>query len=447
MKNLSKLTFVLHLLFLSALPVQSQTWKGVEYLGNQNLYPSTGYSDCWGYTAPNGREYALLAVRSGVSIVDISDAPALKEIAFIPNPAGESEAMSIRTYRHHAYVANDDGGGINIIDLSSLPVSANLARTYTELARSHAIHIDTSDALLYAQHDGDKGVIVFSLADPLQPAVVDSFGLYCHNVFARNKRAYVSEGAAGTFAIFDVSVFPNPPLLKRTPHPPDGGFAHSAWATEDDNHLLVTYETAGRTSKVWSISNPDSVYMTGEYLGPSVFPHHVYVKGNYAYFAHYLDGLRIVNISSPFDLSEVAFFDSYDPSGSGYHGAWGAFPFFVSGKVIISDIETGLYVVRFSPPVTSVGGKGAPSGFVLRQNHPNPFNPETVISYQVSVVSDVRLNVFDVLGREVAELVEGEQGPGSYSVQWDASTMPSGVYLCRLVAGGRFETKRMVLVR
>lgn len=447
MKILPKLTLVLFSCFLSALPVQSQTWDGVEYLGNQNLYSTVGYSDCWGYTAPDGREYALLGVRSGVSIIDITGAPTLKEIAFIPNPAGESDAMSIKTYRHYAYVANDDGGGINIVDLSLLPTSASLARTYIDLNRSHALYIDTTDALLYAQHDGDKGIIVFSLADPLQPAVVDSFGLHCHNIYARDKRAYISEGVAGTFAIYDVSAFPHPPLLKRTPLPPDGGFAHSAWVTEDGNYLLASYETAHRTAKLWSINDADSVYVAGEYIGPTAFPHHVYIKGHYAYFAHYLDGLRIVNISSPFDLSEVAFFDSYGPSGSGYHGAWGAFPFFPSGKIILSDIETGLYVVRFLPPIASIGKKGPAHEFVLHQNHPNPFNPETVVRYQLSVISEVRLSVFDVLGREVAVLVDREEGPGSHDVQWDATTMPSGVYYYRLVAGERIETKRMLFIR
>jgi hypothetical protein len=49
----------------------SQTWGGVDYLGHQNLYASIGYNDCWGYTGPDGREYALLGVRSGASIVDM----------------------------------------------------------------------------------------------------------------------------------------------------------------------------------------------------------------------------------------------------------------------------------------------------------------------------------------------------------------------------------------
>jgi len=86
-------------------------------------------------------------------------------------------------------------------------------------------------------------------------------------------------------------------------------------------------------------------------------------------------------------------------------------------------------------------------GWVLRQNHPNPFNPTTVIGYQLSTVSEVRLSVFDVLGREVAVLADGSKGPGFHEIQWGASAMASGMYFYRLVAGERVETRRMVLIR
>ena len=447
MRTMSTLIeFIVFPTFLVSLAC-SQTWSGVEYLGHQNLYASIGYNDCWGYTGPDGREYALLGVRSGASIVDITDAPTLKEIAFIPNPSGNSDAMDIKTYRQYAYVANDDAGGINIIDLSALPASAHLATTYTGITHTHNIYIDTASALLYAQHDGSKAVIVLSLANPLQPVPIDSFGVQCHDIFVRDNRAYVSEGAYGTFAIYDVSVFPQPVFLGRVPLPIDGGFAHNAWLTEDGNYLMTTYETHGRKTKLWNISNPDSIYSLGEYLGPTGLAHNVHIKGNYAYISHYLDGLRIVNIADTIDLSEVAFFDSYPSTGSGYHGAWGTFPFFASGKVVISDIETGLYVVRYPPSITSVREKEMLKDFVLHQNHPNPFNPETAIGYQLSGAGEVRLSVFDVLGRERAVLVDREEGAGSHDVRWDASAMPSGIYFYRLVAGGRSETKRMVLIR
>jgi ligand-binding sensor domain-containing protein len=88
-----------------------------------------------------------------------------------------------------------------------------------------------------------------------------------------------------------------------------------------------------------------------------------------------------------------------------------------------------------------------PSSFNLYQNYPNPFNPTTVISYQLSAVSNVTLKVYDVLGREVETLVNEKESEGAHSVNFNASTLPSGVYFYRLAAGDYVETKKMVLIK
>jgi spore germination protein YaaH len=109
----------------------------------------------------------------------------------------------------------------------------------------------------------------------------------------------------------------------------------------------------------------------------------------------------------------------------------------------------------FTPTgVETVVGE-TPQRFELLQNYPNPFNPTTAISFQLSEVSFVTLKVFDVLGREITTLVNEMRKPGLHTVQWDASSAPSGVYLYRLRSGeisngtGRsfMETKRMTLLR
>ena len=106
---------------------------------------------------------------------------------------------------------------------------------------------------------------------------------------------------------------------------------------------------------------------------------------------------------------------------------------------------------------------GVPTAYKLEQNYPNPFNPTTAISYQLpapsgaegSAISVVTLGVYDVLGREVAILVDGTRAAGFHTAHWDASSMPSGVYIYRLrvVDGSNHETirysetKKMVLLR
>ena len=88
-----------------------------------------------------------------------------------------------------------------------------------------------------------------------------------------------------------------------------------------------------------------------------------------------------------------------------------------------------------------------PLSFKLNQNYPNPFNPSTIINYQLSINSNVKLSVFDALGKEVQLLVNQKQKTGSYSVLWDASAYASGIYFCKLEVEGYSETMPMVLVK
>jgi hypothetical protein len=88
-----------------------------------------------------------------------------------------------------------------------------------------------------------------------------------------------------------------------------------------------------------------------------------------------------------------------------------------------------------------------PREFVLRQNYPNPFNPSTSIRFGLPVRSFVTLTVYNMLGQQVAMLVEGEQDAGLHEVVFDASGLASGVYLYRMKAGGFLETRTILLLR
>ena len=88
-----------------------------------------------------------------------------------------------------------------------------------------------------------------------------------------------------------------------------------------------------------------------------------------------------------------------------------------------------------------------PSAFALYQNRPNPFNPATIIRFALPQQSLVRLTLFDVIGREVAILDEGERVAGYHDVLFDAHGLASGIYFFRLQAGGFLQTRRMVLLR
>jgi hypothetical protein len=101
--------------------------------------------------------------------------------------------------------------------------------------------------------------------------------------------------------------------------------------------------------------------------------------------------------------------------------------------------------------VTSVENGLAPRAFALSQNYPNPFNPSTKIEYSLEKAGMVSLKVYNVLGLEVAELVNGRQEAGSYTVPFAASSgtssLSSGVYFYRLEAGSFVSTKKLILMK
>lgn len=317
--------------------------ENLTYLGNFRHLRMTRYSSIWGHTAPDGREYALLGNYDGTSIIDITDAPDLREVSFIS--AAGSKWREIKVYQNYAYVVNESGGGMDIIDLTDLPHSAQKVSSFTGFSTSHTLSIDEVRGILYAEGNSEEPVRVYSLADPLMPQFITSIGLHDnHDMYAASNRVYLAEGHTGNIAIYDSTDLNNFVLLRRFSIP-DAGFVHNVWPTDDGNYLLSTEENSGKTVKVWDIRDLNNIHIVGEYLGPNRFAHNVHVKGNIAYLAHYSSGLRVVDITDPSHPLEIGFIQKDNSS----NGAWGVFPFFPSGKIIISDIEEGLFVVRPGP--------------------------------------------------------------------------------------------------
>jgi hypothetical protein len=107
-----------------------------------------------------------------------------------------------------------------------------------------------------------------------------------------------------------------------------------------------------------------------------------------------------------------------------------------------------VWLIRVNPELTeSVGPTEGVHDFRLLQNYPNPFNPSTTISYSLPRSAHVRLAVYDLLGRSIVLLVDADEMPGLKSVQFDGRNIPSGVYFCRLQAGGYVATNKILLVR
>ncbi len=119
----------------------------------------------------------------------------------------------------------------------------------------------------------------------------------------------------------------------------------------------------------------------------------------------------------------------------------------------LGDFETGQLIQLTG--IENSGNSGLPDKFELEQNYPNPFNPTTTIQYTVPVAVKtlhatsqlVQLKIYDVLGRELVTLVNKQQSPGNYSVTFNASNLPSGIYLYELKTGNNIQVKKMMLLK
>jgi hypothetical protein len=117
---------------------------------------------------------------------------------------------------------------------------------------------------------------------------------------------------------------------------------------------------------------------------------------------------------------------------------------------LFSDYSSTVYVSNAAPYKQGIGfvrSDDIPQHFMLKQNYPNPFNPATEISYSISEPVQTKLHIYNSIGQEVVELVNEYQDIGHYTIQWNAGTLPSGIYFYQLSAGNYSETKRMVLAK
>ncbi|MGE5411037.1 MAG: T9SS type A sorting domain-containing protein [Clostridiales bacterium] len=115
-------------------------------------------------------------------------------------------------------------------------------------------------------------------------------------------------------------------------------------------------------------------------------------------------------------------------------------------EIVTPEVFSAL--LRKKLGIVNVDKEGSkPSGFILSQNYPNPFNPSTVIEFFVPFRTNVKLTVYDILGKEIKTLLEKQESAGKHSVRFNAADIPAGVYVYRLIAGSYTESKKMLVVK
>jgi choice-of-anchor B domain-containing protein len=350
------------------------------FLPLANIGGGTG-SDLWGWTDPQtGREYALMGRSNGTSFIDITNPEAPIYLGNLPPHSVASTWRSIKVYANHAFIVSEAAGhGMQVFDLRLLRNVASPPVTFTETAhyngfsRAHTLALNEQTGFAYAAGSQDTcsgGLHMVNVQNPSVPVFagcVNQDG-YTHEtqcvIYHGPDAAYQGHEVCfsaneDTLTIVDVTNKNAPLQLSRTGYT-GSSYAHQGWLTDDHAQFLLDDELDERNqggnsrTYIWNLADLDAPAVSGIYNGPSVsIDHNLYVRGRYAYEANYRSGLRILDAASASsaNLNEAAFFDIYpindDPA---FNGAWGNYPFFPSGTVIVSGIEQGLFVLRPNLP-------------------------------------------------------------------------------------------------
>ncbi len=312
-------------------------------LGGLNLGTQGG--GCWGYVK-DGREYAVMGQGSFTHFVDVTKPSNPVVVASI---AGATSAWhEIKRFGDYIYVSSEATAGMQIIDISNAS-NPTLVRTWnTTFTNAHSIFVDTTAARLYAVGTSSGMRILNLAANPSNPTDIGSYNpYYIHDLYVRNNVAYAGAIGAGALKILNVTNAAAVSQIASVAYP--GGATHNAWPSEDGAHCFTTDETSGGHIRVWDITTLSSPIQVGEAFSwdPSAIVHNVVVKGDSLYSAYYTAGFTLHNIEDPTNPVLVGWYDT-SPAFSGgiYKGAWGAYPFYPSGTVVVSNIGEGLSVLR-----------------------------------------------------------------------------------------------------
>ncbi|MBS1493417.1 MAG: choice-of-anchor B family protein [Bacteroidetes bacterium] len=438
-----------------------QSISNMTMLGNKSEFVSGGtptgfhYSSTWGYTAPNGREYAILGHYAGTTFYDITDAPTLiRTCGTVAGPGSQYNYREFKTYSHYAYIVSEGGLGVQIVDLQYLPDSVHYVKSFTfsGYTRSHSISIEGKYLYCNGGNYNNGGVFILDLTDPVNPVKRGQWGTrYVHDCQIRNDTIFAACINNGYCAILDARNKDSIKLIKEFTYP--GAVTHNCAVSEDRKYLFTTDEGGSNHCKVWNIQdvmNPVQVFDIAPYDGASMV-HNVYIKGDSLYMAHYQAGVIVMNIANRNAPVEAGHFDTYVGQGTAYQGCWNVYPYFASKKIIAADIATGLYVLKMGTAsnVTPNQISGIADKYTMSQNYPNPFNPETNIKFSIPENSSVMIKVYDLQGKIVADLVNGNYNRGSYEIKFDADkfNLASGTYMYKIETKNYSETKKLTLLK
>ena len=251
-------------------------------------------------------------------------------------------------------------------------------------------------------------------------------------VFISGSYAYVADDYSG-LQIINVANPANPTLAGSydTPDYALGVFVSGSYAYVADWNSGL---------QIIDISNPANPTLAGSYNTPG-YAYGVFVSGSYAYVADHYSGLQIINVADP---ASPALVGSYDMLST--------VDVFVQGDYVYVADDYSLTILHFENPVGIEDSETLPENISLLQNYPNPFNARTEIKYTLPVGSDVKLEIYNLLGQKVVTLADEKQTAGYHSLIWDGTNesgqmVSSGMYLYKLTTNENISVKKMVMLK
>lgn len=316
-----------------------------EFVGNWN--GRADYGDIWGYVdSVSGKEYALICARGeGASIVDLD---LMEEVGFLPILGGGGDAKDIKVYKNYAILLMEYGP-LQVHNIANPASPQFVSYIFTYDNRAHNCLVEGNYLYVCGQTSG--GMEIFNLSVlPATPALAGQwFSYYYHDMDIRNDTLYAAAIYGDGIDIVNVANKAAPQLIANFDYPGSG--AHNCELSADGRYLFVGDEIGtGPWTRVFDVSNPLAASKVFDInLGvPGSIVHNCYVKDGALYIGHYGLGLRIWNVLNPEAPFEIGFYDTNPASNVGMAGAWSVYPYLPSGRVIVSDMLTGLYVVTFT---------------------------------------------------------------------------------------------------
>ena len=430
---------------------------------------NNAYNEVWGFVA-NDREIAVIGSTSGTHFFDVTDPNNVVELdeQFLPGADNGPHIIhrDYHDYQCYLYAVADEGNStLQIVDLSNMPNSRSVVYDSGALfERAHNIFIDTATAKLYACAVGGDGFYdrlrVYSLDDPINPVLLASYGVLdgvsiptIHDIYVKDDIAYLNGSFQGMF-IVDFSNMVSPQILTHLSTYPDQGYNHSGWLSEDGNYYFMADETHGYDIKVIDVSDPTDIEVVGTFNAESPeansIAHNLIVRGDFLYTSYYYDGLQIFDISDPLNPRRAVYYDTYpDLNVGSYEGAWGIFPYLPSGNILVSDMQSGLYV--FEKIDNTIAGLMPPAGSSMNCSslptsvhneleeiesvkiYPLPFTSRINIEFNSLTQDEINVEIIDLHGRVVFPVGSFDTIQGLNDLSVDIpQNLSSGMYIVQI---------------